>query len=137
MNGYTLLGAQLVSFRNVWNSKTYRHILPMLILNKRDVTVKNIQYHFIQGKWRQTLIRWMSRYNLLQLLYLHHHTSRLTYLTKKVTAYKNNYTTQTTTIKNLRSGYRYYFKVRAVYKDEATGAYYYGNWSNARSVVVK
>ena len=60
-----------------------------------------------------------------------------TYLTRKVTAYKNNYTTQTTTIKNLRSGYRYYFKVRAVYKDEATGAYYYGNWSNARSVVVK
>ena len=77
MNSYTLLGAQLVSFRNVWNSNTYRHILPMFILNKRDVTVKNIQCHFIQRKWRQILISWSSGYNVLQLLYLHHHTSKL------------------------------------------------------------
>ena len=49
----------------------------MFILNKRDVTVKNIQYHFIQRKWQQILMSWTSGYNILQLLYLHHHTSKL------------------------------------------------------------
>lgn len=56
-----------------------------------------------------------------------------TYLTKTVKAHGKDYTTQSTTIKNLKRGYTYYFKVRAVYTDPVTGDNYYGSWSPWRS----
>ena len=63
-----------------------------------------------------------------------------TYITKKVNAAQNDYTTQSTTISKLKSGYKYYVKVRAVkevYNDNGKTITYYGTWSNWRSVVVK
>ena len=61
-----------------------------------------------------------------------------TYKTKTVYSHNNDkYTTQTTTIKGLKSGYTYYFKVRAVYTDPVTGDTYYGSWSSVRSAKVK
>lgn len=55
------------------------------------------------------------------------------YLTKTVKAHGKDYTTQSTTISNLKRGYTYYFKVRAVYTDPVTGDNYYGSWSSWRS----
>ena len=63
-----------------------------------------------------------------------------TYITKKVNAAQNDYTTQSTTISKLKSGYKYYVKVRAVkevYNDNGKMITYYGRWSGWRSVVVK
>ena len=60
-----------------------------------------------------------------------------TYLTKTVKAHGKDYTTQSTTIKNLKRGYTYYFKVRAVYTDPVTGDNYYGSWSPWRSARTK
>ncbi|MDD7602460.1 MAG: fibronectin type III domain-containing protein [Firmicutes bacterium] len=63
-----------------------------------------------------------------------------TYLTKTVKASDLNYTTQSTKISNLKSGAKYYVKVRAV--KVVTNEYgqqlkYNGTWSNWRSVVTK
>ena len=63
-----------------------------------------------------------------------------TYITKKVNAAQNDYTTQSTTISKLKSGARYYVKVRAVkevYNDNGKKITYYGRWSGWKSVVVK
>ena len=56
-----------------------------------------------------------------------------TYLTKTVKAHGKDYTTQSTTLTNLKRGYTYYVKVRAVYTDPVTGDNYYGSWSGWRS----
>lgn len=59
------------------------------------------------------------------------------YKTKKVNAAVNTYTTQSTTISGLRSGYTYYVKVRAVkevYNDYGKKLTYYGNWSGWKTV---
>ena len=63
-----------------------------------------------------------------------------TYLTKKVNASTLNYTTQSTKITGLKSGAKYYVKVRAVKvvtNDYGQQRKYYGTWSNWRSVVTK
>ena len=63
-----------------------------------------------------------------------------TYKTVTRTAAQNDYTTQSTTIKNLKSGSRYYFKVRAVkevYNDNGKKLTYYGSWSTWKSVKVQ
>lgn len=63
-----------------------------------------------------------------------------TYLTKKVNASTLNYTTQSTKISGLKSGAKYYVKVRAVKvvtNDYGQQLKYYGTWSNWRSVVTK
>ncbi len=63
-----------------------------------------------------------------------------TYLTKKVDAAVNSYDTQSTTLKNLTSGSKYYVKVRAVtevYNDYGKKLTYYGNWSKWKSVVAE
>ena len=63
-----------------------------------------------------------------------------TYITKKVDAAQNDYTTQSTTIKNLQSGQKYYVKVRAVkevYNDYGKKLTYYGEWSGWRTVYAK
>lgn len=63
-----------------------------------------------------------------------------TYLTKKVNASTLNYTTQSTKVTGLKSGARYYVKVRAVKvvtNDYGQQLKYYGTWSNWRSVVTK
>ena len=60
-----------------------------------------------------------------------------TYKVKTVKAHGRDYTTQSTTIKSLKRGYTYYFKVRAIYTDPYTGDTYYGTWSNWRSAKTK
>ena len=63
-----------------------------------------------------------------------------TYLTKKVNASTLNYTTQSTKVTGLKSGARYYVKVRAVKvvtNDYGQQLKYYGKWSNWRSIVTK
>lgn len=63
-----------------------------------------------------------------------------TYKTKKVNAAVNAYTTQSTTLSGLNSGYTYYVKVRAVkevYNDYGKKLTYYGKWSAWKSVRVK
>ena len=60
-----------------------------------------------------------------------------TYKVKTVRAHGRDYTTQSTTIKSLKRGYTYYFKVRAIYTDPYTGDTYYGTWSNWRSAKTK
>lgn len=63
-----------------------------------------------------------------------------TYLTKKVNASTLNYTTQSTKVTGLKSGAKYYVKVRAVKvvtNDYGQQLKYYGTWSNWRSVVTK
>ncbi len=63
-----------------------------------------------------------------------------TYNTKKVTQNTKGYKTQSTTIKGLKSGQKYYVKVRAVkvVEDEhGDKIYYYGNWSGWKSVKTK
>lgn len=60
-----------------------------------------------------------------------------TYKTKTVKAHGKDYTTQSTTLKSLKSKSTYYIKVRAVYKDPVTGDTYYGAWSGWRSVKTK
>ena len=60
-----------------------------------------------------------------------------TYLTKKVNAAENDFTTQSTSLTGLKSGAKYYVKVRAVkevYNDNGKKLTYYGKWSNWRSV---
>lgn len=60
-----------------------------------------------------------------------------TYKTKKRNAAVNSYTTQSTTISGLYSGYTYYVKVRAVkevYNDYGKKLTYYGRWSGWKSV---
>lgn len=60
-----------------------------------------------------------------------------TYKIKTVKAHGKDYTTQSTTLKSLKSKSTYYIKVRAVYKDPVTGDTYYGAWSGWRSVKTK
>ncbi len=63
-----------------------------------------------------------------------------TYKTKKVNASTLDYTTQSTRISGLKSGYKYYVKVRAVkvvYNDYGQELKYYGKWSNWKSRVTK
>ncbi|MBR4861995.1 MAG: fibronectin type III domain-containing protein, partial [Firmicutes bacterium] len=63
-----------------------------------------------------------------------------TYNTKKVTQNTKGYKTQSTTIKNLKSGQKYYVKVRAVKVVEnelGEKLYYYGTWSSWKSVKTK
>lgn len=63
-----------------------------------------------------------------------------TYWTKKVTQNTKGYKTQSTKVSNLKSGKRFYVKVRAVKtvkNDAGKTLYYYGNWSNWKSIVTK
>lgn len=88
------------------------------------------------GKKAQMKVRWnyqdgVTKY---QVRYSRDKNFRSgTYLTKTVKAHGKDYTTQSTTISNLKRGYTYYFKVRAVYTDPVTGDNYYGSWSPWRS----
>ena len=62
------------------------------------------------------------------------------YLTKKVNAATNSYDTQSTSITNLKSGSKYYVKVRAVkvvYNDLGQEVKYYGTWSGWKSCTTK
>ena len=88
------------------------------------------------GKASQLKVRWgyqdgVTKY---QVRYSRDKNFRSgTYLTKTVKAHGKDYTTQSTTITNLKRGYTYYIKVRAVYTDPVTGDNYYGSWSPWRS----
>ena len=88
------------------------------------------------GKASQLKVRWgyqdgVTKY---QVRYSRDKNFRSgTYLTKTVKAHGKDYTTQSTTLSNLKRGYTYYIKVRAVYTDPVTGDNYYGSWSGWRS----
>lgn len=64
-----------------------------------------------------------------------------TYKLKSVDAHNLKAETQSTAVKGLKSGKRYYVKVRAIYQDKdyrgRVVKNYWGTWSNWRSVVVK
>lgn len=95
------------------------------------------------GKKAQLKVRWNKQENVTGYEIRYSRSKNFakgTYLTKKVNAAENDYTTQSTTIKNLKSGYTYYVKVRAVkevYNDNGKKITYYGAWSGWRSVKVK
>ena len=95
------------------------------------------------GKKGQIKVRWYKQDNVTRYEIRYSRAKNFakgTYITKKVNAAQNDYTTQSTTIKNLKSGQKYYVKVRAVkevYNDYGKKLTYYGAWSGWRSVVVK
>lgn len=111
----------------------------------KDVTVKVYpskakisKKPWTDGKKAQMKVRWgyqdgVTKY---QIRYSRDKNFKSgSYLTKTVKAHGKSYTTQSTTISNLKSGYTYYFKVRAVYTDPYTA--YYGSWSPWRSAKTK
>lgn len=95
------------------------------------------------GKKGQVKVRWYKQDNVTRYEIRYSRAKNFakgTYITKKVNAAQNDYTTQSTTLKNLKRGQRYYVKVRAVkevYNDYGKKLTYYGKWSGWRSVVVK
>lgn len=103
------------------------------VMTKKPWNVKKGQ---VKVRWNKqdNVTRYEIRYSRAK------NFAKGTYLTKKVNAAQNDYTTQSTTLKNLKSGKRYYVKVRAVkevYNDYGKKLTYYGAWSGWRSVVVK
>ncbi len=95
------------------------------------------------AKKGQAKVRWNKQDNVTRYEIRYSRAKNFakgTYITKKVNAAQNDYTTQSTTISKLKSGYKYYVKVRAVkevYNDNGKMITYYGNWSGWKSVVVK
>ena len=95
------------------------------------------------GKKGQVKVRWYKQDNITRYEIRYSRAKNFakgTYITKKVNAAQNDFTTQSTTLKNLKSGQRYYVKVRAVkevYNDYGKKLTYYGAWSGWKSVVVK
>ena len=95
------------------------------------------------GKKGQIQVRWNKQDNVTRYEVRYSRSKSFnqgTYITKKVNAAYNTYSTQSTKISKLKSGYTYYVKVRAV--KEVTNDYgktltYYGKWSNWKSVKVK
>lgn len=91
------------------------------------------------GKKKQIKVRWYYQDGATQYQIRYSRKSNFsTYATKRVTPYGDNkYTTNTATIKNLKSKTKYYVKVRAIYTDAATGEVYYGKWSTVKSITTK
>lgn len=95
------------------------------------------------GKKGQVKVRWYKQDNVTRYEIRYSRVKNFakgSYITKKVNAAQNDFTTQSTTLKNLKSGQRYYVKVRAVkevYNDYGKKLTYYGAWSGWKSVVVK
>lgn len=95
------------------------------------------------GKKGQIKVRWNKQDNVTryQVIYSRDKSFKKgSYKVRSVNAATNSYTTQSTTVKGLYSGYTYYVKVRAikyVYNGYGQRQVYYGNWSNWRSVKVK
>ena len=109
----------------------------------KDVTVKVYPKKTVlakkpwtDGKKAQLKVRWnyQDGATKYQIRYSRDKNFKAgTYLTKTVKAHGKDYTTQSTTLTKLKSGYTYYIKVRAVYTDPVTGDNYYGSWSGWRS----
>lgn len=95
------------------------------------------------AKKGQVKVRWNKQDNVTRYEIRYSRAKNFakgTYITKKVNAAQNDYTTQSTTLKNLKRGAKYYVKVRAVkevYNDNGKMLTYYGRWSGWKSVVVK
>lgn len=95
------------------------------------------------AKKGQVKVRWNKQDNVTRYEIRYSRAKNFakgTYITKKVNAAQNDYTTQSTTLKNLKRGAKYYVKVRAVkevYNDNGKMLTYYGSWSGWKSVVVK
>ena len=88
-------------------------------------------------------VRWDKQDNVTYYQIKYSRDKKFSSGTCKVTkrnAAQNDYTTQSTSIKNLKSGSRYYFKVRAVkevYNENGKKFTYYGSWSSWKSVKAK
>ena len=97
----------------------------------------------VSGKKGTVQVRWNKQDEVTkyQIMYCRNSSFKAgTYSVKTVNASTLPYTTQSTKITGLQSGYRYYFKVRAVkevYNENGVKLTYYGKWANWRSVVVK
>ena len=98
------------------------------------------QKPWTDGKKAQMRVRWNYQDGAVkyQIMYSRDKNFKSgNYSIKTVNAHGKDYTTQSTTISNLKRGYTYYFKVRAIYIDPSTGDTYYGKWSNWRSAKTK
>lgn len=134
-------GRAKITIKTTGNTKydpaTYSTVIKVYpkkaVMTKKPWNVKKGQ---VKVRWNKqdNVTRYEIRYSRAK------NFAKGTYLTKKVNAAQNDYTTQSTTLKNLKSGKRYYVKVRAVkevYNDYGKKLTYYGAWSGWRSVVVK
>lgn len=89
------------------------------------------------GVKKQLKVRWDYEGNATKYQ-VRYSTSKnfSTYKSKTVKAHGKDYTTQSTTIKNLTSNKTYYFKVRAIYEtvdENGEKVTCYGKWSNWKS----
>ena len=91
------------------------------------------------GKKKQIKVRWYYQEGATKYQIRYSRKSNFsTYATKNAVPYgENKYTTNTATIKNLKSKTKYYVKVRAIYTDATTGEVYYGKWSTVKSITTK
>lgn len=103
--------------------------------------VKQTKKPWTDGKKGQLKVRWGYQEGVTKYE-IRYSTSKSfsTYSTKTVNAHGKDLATQSTTLKNLKSGKTYYIKVRAVYQtynEEGTKITYRGSWSPWRSAKTK
>ena len=104
--------------------------------------VKQTKKPWTDGKKGQLKVRWGYQDGVTKYQIRYSTTSSFkSYTTKTVSAHGDStLATQSTTLKNLKSGKKYYVKVRAVYQtynEEGTKITYYGAWSPWRSATTK
>lgn len=129
------VGRAVITVTTTGNKK-YEPTSEQVIVKVYPDKAKLSKKPWTNGKKGQLKVRWgyqdgVTKY---QIRYSRDKNFRSgTYLTKTVRAHGKAYTTQSTTLSNLKRGYTYYVKVRAVYTDPVTGDNYYGSWSPWRS----
>lgn len=104
--------------------------------------VKQTKKPWTDGKKGQLKVRWGYQDGVTKYQIRYSTTSSFkSYTTKTVNAHGDStLATQSTTLKNLKSGKKYYIKVRAVYQmynEEGTKITYYGAWSPWKSGTTK
>lgn len=104
--------------------------------------VKQTTKPWTDGKKGQLKVRWGYQDGVTKYQIRYSTTSSFkSYTTKTVNAHGDStLATQSTTLKNLKSGKKYYIKVRAVYQmynEEGTKITYYGAWSPWKSGTTK
>lgn len=95
------------------------------------------------GKSGQIQVRWDKQDNATRYEVRYSRNSKFyagTFGVKSIRASQSQFTTQSTKLSGLARGQRYYIKVRVVKEvknDNGKTMYYYGKWSNWKSVVVR
>jgi len=103
--------------------------------------VKQTKKPWTDGKKGQLKVRWGYQEGVTKYEIMYSTSSTFKNAkTKTVNAHGKDYTTQSTTIKELKNNTKYYVKVRAVYQtynEEGTKITYRGAWSPWRSATTK